>query len=384
MITRPEIKLEKGKHQQLAVVWVRFAYNREVIDRLKQNTPARWSRTKGSWYILEKDFNLHRFYEVFSRLIFVNYSQLKSNTTTAAASGDEKKKSTYNLKTLKQHLPHETKEKLVAFKKWMQQMRFSENTVKTYIHQLEILFGYYSKKSVEEIGNDDIIRFNQEFILKNNLSATFQNQTISALKKFYTYQLNKFLDVDDLERPIKGKALPKVMSQQELNRFFDAIANIKHKMAFETIYACGLRRGELLNLKLEHINRARGMISIINAKGKKDRMIPISKRWMDKLVPYYHEKKPLVYLIEGQFPGKSISATSLQKVFERKLKESNINRHYTIHSLRHSIATHMIEAGVNLRFIQEFLGHKSSKTTEIYTHVSNDSLKNIRNPFDDL
>lgn len=173
---------------------------------------------------------------------------------------------------------------------------------------VEIRFDY-NKEIIKRLKESTLARWSKtkaywyivekEFILKNNLSPTFQNQTISALKKFYSYQLDKTLVIDDLERPITGKQLPKV-------------------------------------------------------------------------------------LIEGQFPGKSISAASLQKVFERKLKESHIKRHFTIHSLRHSIATHMIESGVNLRFIQEFLGHKSSKTTEIYTHVSNESLKNIKNPFDDL
>ncbi len=384
MNTRPEITLEKGEHRQKAVVFVRVEFNLKITNRLKETTLARWSQTNGCWYINKENFNLHQFFETFKELAFINYSALKNNKNRISTTQIKSGENTYKLQTLKSQLSQETKEKLASFKKWMQQMRFSENTIKTYIHQLEIFFGYYAKKTVEEIANNDINLFNQEFILKNNLSPTFQNQTISALKKFYNYQLNKILDVEEIERPRKGFPLPKVMSKHEIKTFFEVITNSKHLMAFETIYAYGLRRSELLNLKLEHINRSTGLISIINAKGKKDRVIPISKRWLDKLIPYYREKTPLVYLIEGQNPGRNISATSLQKVFERKLEESKIKRHYTIHSLRHSIATHMLEAGVNLRYIQEFLGHKSSKTTEIYTHVSSESLKNIINPFDDL
>ncbi len=155
-------------------------------------------------------------------------------------------------------------------------------------------------------------------------------------------------------------------------------------MAFETIYAFGLRRSELLNLKLQYIDTKRGIISIINAKGKKDRSIPISKRWLEKVKPYYFAYKPNTYLIEGQFVGKSIAAASLQQVFENTLKKSNITKPYTIHCLRHSFTTHLLENGTDLRYIQELLRHKSSKTTEIYTHVSKESLKNIKNPFDDL
>jgi integrase/recombinase XerD len=126
------------------------------------------------------------------------------------------------------------------------------------------------------------------------------------------------------------------------------------------------------------------MISIINAKGKKDRSLPISKRWLEKVKPYYRTYRPGVYLIEGQYHCKSISAASLQKVFERALKDSKIARPFTIHCLRHSFATHLLDNGTDLRYIQELLGHKSSKTTEIYTHVSNKSLQNIKNPFDDM
>lgn len=285
---------------------------------------------------------------------------------------------------MKKRISPETREKINDFKKWLEQGRYGENTVKTYTHQLKIFFGYYSDIRPEQITTQHITSFNSEFILKNNLSATFQNQTISALKKFYSYRYNRNLDAENLERPRKSHALPKVMDKKDLKKFFESIKNTKHKMAFETIYAYGLRRGELLNLKLQHIDTRRGMISVINAKGKKDRSLPISKRWLEKVKAYYYTYKPEIYFIEGQYPGKSITAGSLQKVFEQALANSKINKPYTIHCLRHSFATHLLENGTDLRYIQELLGHKSSKTTEIYTHVSKESLKNIKNPFDEM
>ena len=126
------------------------------------------------------------------------------------------------------------------------------------------------------------------------------------------------------------------------------------------------------------------MISVIDSKGNKDRLIPISPRLFEKMKTYYLAHKPQTYFIEGQFTGKSYSAGSLQKVFEKALLKSKIKKPFTIHCLRHSFATHLLENGTDLRYIQELLGHKSSKTTEIYTHVSNQSLKNIKNPFDDM
>lgn len=227
MNIRPEIKLENGEHRQQPVVWVRFAYNSQIIEHLKQTSLARWSSTKRCWYVYEKNFNLYQFYETFSRIIFINYSQLKRNKKTTIVSGIEKEKITYDLKALKSQLSNNTKEKIEGFNGWMQQSRYSENTVKTYIHQLEIFFGYYHNKDVKEILISDISDFNYNFILKNKLSSTFQNQTISALKKFYSVMYHRSLEAENLKRPRKSHSLPKVMSKSELQVFFKNIKNIK-------------------------------------------------------------------------------------------------------------------------------------------------------------
>ncbi len=376
---RPQIKLTYSEHNQVPVVKVVFDYNQPIINKIKETTNARWSNTNKCWLIDRTGFNLKYFFENMKELAWVDYSELKKENPIVNSS-----KKAYNALEIKGQVSAETKLKIDKFRSWMQQMRYSENTVKTYIHQLEIFFGYYSQIEPDDIRNSDITGFNSDFILKHNLSATFQNQTISALKKFFKFQLNNYLEYDFIERPMKSQTLPKVIDKKDLELIFGSIKNEKHKLAFETIYAHGLRRGELLNLKLEHIDSKRGMISIINAKGKKDRMVPISKKWLEKARHYYPAFKPQVYLIEGQFKGKSISAESLQKVFEKTLIECKIKKPYTIHCLRHSFATHLLENGTDLRYIQELLGHKSSRTTEIYTHVSNNSLKNIKNPFDDM
>jgi integrase/recombinase XerD len=378
---KPNIILSFAEHNQAPVVKVVFAFNQPIINKLKETTNARWSATQNCWHIDREEFKLNIFFENFRELAYIDYSGLKTEKSNHTEIAPEKK---YSAQELKQQLSAEVKIKITEFKNWMQQKRYSDNTVKTYIHQLEIFFGYFAQIKPDDIRNTDITEFNSSFILKHNLSATFQNQTISALKKFFKFQLNNVLECDFIERPIKSHTLPKVIDKKDLELIFASIKNEKHKLAFETIYAHGLRRGELLNLKLEHIDSKRGMISIINAKGKKDRMVPISKKWLEKARQYFIAYKPQVYLIEGQFKGKSISAESLQKVFEKTLEECKIKKPYTIHCLRHSFATHLLENGTDLRYIQELLGHKSSRTTEIYTHVSNNSLKNIKNPFDDM
>jgi site-specific recombinase XerD len=150
------------------------------------------------------------------------------------------------------------------------------------------------------------------------------------------------------------------------------------------IYACGLRRGELLNLKLIDIDSQRGMIRINQGKGGKDRLVPISEKVLELLREYYQYEKPKVYLFEGQHMGEKYNERSLQQVLKQALEKAKIKKPVTLHWLRHSYATHLLESGTDLRYIQELLGHNSSKTTEIYTHVSQKSLQKIRSPFDDL
>lgn len=381
MTARPQITLENVKHQQQEVILVRFLYNQAINDRLKELFPARWSKSLACWIIAKDEFSLGRFFEGLKDLAYIDYSALKKQQNVWFPTDVRKD---YSASKIRSKVPGPTQANIDAFKIWLQQKRYGSSTIKAYVHHLEIFFGYFADKTPEELGTSDIAQFNNDFILKNGLSYTFQNQTISALKKFYSVVYRRDLAAENLERPRKSFTLPKVMSKKELQRFFESIKNIKHKMAFETIYAFGLRRSELLNLKLEHIDTKRGMLSVINAKGKKDRSLPISKRWLEKVRSYYATYKPKIFLIEGQHEGHSIAASSLQQVFENTLKKSNITKPYTIHCLRHSFATHLLENGTDLRYIQELLGHKSSKTTEIYTHVSNESLKNIKNPFDDL
>ena len=382
MNAKSQIALSEGIFKDKPVVFIDFKFDWDIVNLIRNYPGTIYIPDKKRWYILNINFNLNDFFKRFKATTYIDYSKIKQKQTEAFPKPAVKE--TYNANKIKLQLTPETKVKIAGFKVWMQQLRYSGNTVKTYIHQLEIFFGYYCQKRPEELENDDIIAFNNDFILKYNLSSTFQNQTISALKKFYTHYFNRNIDVGKIERPRKALSLPKVIDKGDLQKIFQSIQNPKHKMALETIYACGLRRGELINLKLQHIDSKRGMISVIDSKGNKDRLIPISPRLFEKMKTYYLAHKPQTYFIEGQFTGKSYSAGSLQKVFEKALLKSKIKKPFTIHCLRHSFATHLLENGTDLRYIQELLGHKSSKTTEIYTHVSNQSLKNIKNPFDDM
>jgi len=235
-----------------------------------------------------------------------------------------------------------------------------------------------------EIDNDDIALFNREYILKQKLSATYQGQFINAIKLFYEKIPRKKLIIEHLERPRTGSPLPKVLSKEDVSKLLSVTENIKHKAILSLIYACGLRRSELLNMQITDIDSNRNVINIRHAKGDKDRIVPLSEKILTLLRAYFKQYKPKKWLFEGQIAGTQYTGTSLNHIFQRAKKNAGVIIPCTLHTLRHCYATHLLEAGTDIRYIQVLLGHKHSKTTEIYTHVTTKSIQKIKSPFDDL
>lgn len=277
----------------------------------------------------------------------------------------------------------ENKEKIKEFIYWLRSRRYSENTIKTYTDALKTFLNFFPEKEVEKISNEDVIKFNNEYIIKNKFSASFQNQVVNSIKLFFKKIENKNLNPELIHRPKSAKILPNVLSKEEVKKILDAPVNIKHKAMLSLIYSCGLRRSELLNLKILDVDSKRGLLIIKQSKGRKDRITPLSNKVIELLRDYYKSYQPKEFLFEGQFGGK-YSERSLENVLKQSVNKAKIIKPVTLHWLRHSYATHLLESGTDLRYIQELLGHKSSKTTEIYTHVSTKSIQSIRSPFDDL
>jgi len=269
-------------------------------------------------------------------------------------------------------------------RRWMEHKRYSTSSIKTYTDSLKVFLSFCSPKKPEEIEAQDMVDFVNDFIIKYNYSYSYQNQIVNAAKLYFREILKSELDVESFERPRREHKLPNVLSKEEVKAILHSLTNVKHKSMLSLIYACGLRRSELLNLKLNSIDSQRGLLHVINSKGKKDRIIPISEKTIKMLRDYYNMYKPQGWLFEGQNSGEQYSEESLAKVLKNACDKASIKKPVTLHWLRHSYATHLLESGTDLRYIQELLGHKSSKTTEIYTHVSTKSLQNIKSPFDDL
>jgi site-specific recombinase XerD len=278
----------------------------------------------------------------------------------------------------------QTKEEIIRFKHWMRQKRYSESTIDSYSEVIAIFFAYYGDKQIFDITNSDILSFNTNYIIRKKLSFSYQNQFVNAIKLFFKKNYSRNLEIDDIERPRRAKKLPKVIAKNDVKLMLKSIRNSKHKMALTMIYACGLRRSELINMKKEHISMTRKNVTIFSGKGFKDRVLPLSDKLIEQINKYYELYDPEIYLIEGQERGMPYSETSLEKIFHKYLENIIKIHNFTLHCLRHSYATHLLESGTDLRYIQTLLGHKSSKTTEIYTWVSMKSLQNIKNPSDDF
>ena len=273
---------------------------------------------------------------------------------------------------------------LAHFKNYLKSQRYSPNTIKTYTEALGVFFQFHSNKAPEKLEIEDIIHFNTGYILRKNLSASYQNQVINAIKLFYRNRFKRFMNLDNIQRPRREKRLPNVLSKQEIKAILEAPTNLKHRALLSLIYACGLRRSEVLNLTLKDVLSDRNLLFIRQSKGKKDRVVPISHKIIEMLRDYYKAFKPKTWLFEGQYTGEQYSERSLQLVLKQALQKAGNKKPVSLHWLRHSYATHLLESGTDLRYIQELLGHSSSRTTEIYTHVSTKNIQQIRSPFDDL
>ena len=260
---------------------------------------------------------------------------------------------------------------------------YSEATVKNYASALKLFLQWVSQLNVDKISDDDIQNYLYYCKKKKQYSFSSMKQVLATIRflygKVFHQPIPKVLDIK-LRKPVY---LPTVLSANDIAKLLQVTHNLKHKTILLLIYSGGLRMGELLNLKIGDIDSQSMKIHIRQAKGKKDRYIMLSENVLTMLRNYYKRYQPKDYIIEGRNGGK-YSPTSVQSVFKTALKKSGIRKKVTVHSLRHSFATHLLDEGTDIRYIQELLGHKRLETTQIYTHVSSHSINKIKSPADNL
>ena len=371
-----KITLSSKKLRNTNVLTIGFIFDIEIKKRIKSLDNIKWSQTLRSYYL---ELSLENLRIVFKHLKNpkweIDYTELQPFIEKRKV--EEKQKS-----HLIKNVPDSTKLDLSKFRKWLNQKRLSENTINTYVDVTTTYIKYALLKKVDIFSTKVVEAFSYDYIFVPNKSVSYQNQFISGIKKFFEYKGYSYEEIQ-IERPRKEKKLPIVLSANEVKSIFNTITNLKHKALLSLLYSAGLRIGEAINLEITDIDSQRMLIHIKQAKGKKDRYTLLSPAFVKILRDYYLAYKPEKYLFEGQKGGK-YSNTSAQKVLKNALFKSGIRKKVTLHSLRHSFATHLLEKGTDIRYIQELLGHSSPKTTMIYTHVTETSLKKIKNPFDDL
>ncbi len=363
------LELDIFKHKGTYNISIRFPFNFVVKEKLKTLSGIKWSVSHKVFYIVFSLNNYERLIRLFKEHNW-NYDEQNLNDFL------RKEDKLYRFK--KQHL-----KKIEAFKNWMEQQRYSVNTIKTYNSMLLTFFKYYYYKPTHEINEKDIIRFNHDLLINSNYSYNAQNQMISAIKLFFKKYHHMQISSEMIERPVRHKYLPVVLSSREVVKIINATGNLKHKVLLSMIYSAGLRIGEALSLRINDIDSERMLIRIFQAKGNKDRYVPLSEKIIFYLREYYKLYRPNNYLFEGKNGGK-YSQSSARSVLRNALIKAGIKKRVTLHTLRHSYATHLLESGTDIRYIQELLGHNSPKTTMIYTHVSSNSIENIKSPFDKL
>jgi integrase/recombinase XerD len=265
----------------------------------------------------------------------------------------------------------------------MQRRNYSERTIRNYANHIDYFLFHFREREIMSLSNHEIMEYLADKVSSGQFKYSSQNQCINAIKLFYEiiYQRNT-RDVQII-RPKRARNLPNVLSKEEVLKILEAITNSVHKLMLSLYYACGMRASEVITLEKADLDFNRMVITIKRAKGRKDRLVPLPRKLKGKLESQNKKNPQSIYLFSGQFGG-HYSVRSVQQILRRALKKAGIKKHVTLHTLRHSYATHLLEAGTDLRVIQELLGHSSSKTTEIYTHVSNRLVQCVKSPLDSL
>lgn len=345
---------------------------------------SKWNSKGMRWEITNSQCNKREILNYFGNRIRIYNNETSTQNVSSCAPDYSDLKEEKPVQILNSKITPEIQMYLQEFKTWLEYKRYGESTIGTYVDCVKKFLIFCVPKPIAEIQADDMVRFVHEYIIPSKLSYSYQNQVVNGAKLFFREIVKSQLNVEAFARPRRQHLLPNVLSKEEVKSILQAPQNVKHRTMLSLIYACGLRRSELLGLKPADIQSKRGLLLIRESKGKKDRVISLSEKTIEMLREYYILYKPGVWLFEGSIKGEQYSEQSLQNVLKQAVSKANINKPVTLHWLRHSYATHLLENGTDLRYIQELLGHKSSKTTEIYTHVSNKSLQKIKSPFDDL
>lgn len=374
-MTRKSVIVKKLFHRDNHCLGIFFGWDSETNTEVRKIPGVKFSNTNKCWYVLEEPQALAKIVETLKSKVWVDYSALKLNEAAVAAAPEKIEP--------KELLSQDQVQALRMIEQKLKLRGYSENTQRTYLNQFKEFLLFFKDTHPIDLTEVEIRNYLLYLIEQRKLSKSAQNQAINSIKFFYEKVLMQERKLYHLERPMKDKRLPEVLSQEEVMNVFEALDNLKHKTMLMLIYSAGLRRSEMLNLRIGDVDFNRSIVFIRGGKGHKDRQTVLSQNLIPLLQQYLNEFAPGFWLFEGP-KGERYSASSLQQIFKRAAKKAGVKKIVRLHMLRHSFATHLLESGTSTRYIQVLLGHESPKTTEIYAQVSRFALDKIQSPLDQM
>jgi integrase/recombinase XerD len=376
----------KDKEDRIALF---VTSSRIIQDIIKKLAAVKWSENLKCWHIPCVGPNYDAMCNALKAHVIIDATILKAFLEKRKIAnmvqqkvGNKKPASLQQVYAISPHNMH-LQQRMVEH---MQLKAYSASTLRTYKNEVGIFLQTLQHKKADTLSTEDVRRYLHYCIEKLQLSENTLHSRLNALKFLYEQLLGHEKFFVEIPRPKKHLQLPKVLGEEELRRLFNAPTNLKHKAILFVAYSAGLRVSEVINLRLQDIDRERQQLFIYCSKGKKDRYVMLSPMVLDVLEQYYKmsEVKPTNYLFEGQSRGEPYTTRSAQKIFSNAKEKAGISKTLSFHSLRHSFATHLLEKGVDVIYIKDILGHFDIKTTERYLHVRREFLINIESPIDSL
>lgn len=343
-------------HNQKQVILIKFPYNKGLIQDLRKRFPsAKWSNTKKVWYLPDLP--------VIRKVLNIRVKNRVEDKVS-------------NIHPINQNA-------YLDLNKQITLKRYSPSTKRIYLAEFNHLLNLLDDFYVGDLSPKRLKDYFLYCIEVEKMGERKMNGKINAIKFFFEQVLHRPKMFFDIPRPKKPQTLPKMLSKSEVKKLFKVTTNLKHNIALQLSYGMGLRVSEVVGLKIKDIDSKRMVVHVKGAKGKKDRYVPLPKSILPKLREYYLTYRPKIYLLEGQY-GNAYAKSSLQQVFKKAMLKAGVKKDIGIHGLRHSYATHLLESGADMRFIQELLGHHSIKTTQVYTKVTLRSISKVKSPLDVL
>lgn len=347
---------EETVHRNLKILLCKFPYDPQLLKLFRQDFPsAKWSRTLQSWYVPNNT--------LYRKQLGLSLPEIGDNWLP--------KLYEYN------------KSEFLKFRDTLFQKAFSPNTINTYLGEFAQLLIILKAFPVDKLTTQQLNSYFLYCIKKLKHSEAQVYSRMNAIKSYFKIVLHQEAVFDQVIRPKASKTLPTVLSKYEIKKIFGACENLKHLLILKMAYGMGLRVGEICALKIGNIDLDRKQVHIVGAKGKKDRYVPFPNTLIPLYNDYLKAYQPNVFLFNGKFEPQ-YSTRSIQAVLKNTMKKVGINKTIGIHGLRHTYATHLLEAGTDMVFIKKLLGHKNVKTTEIYAKVSNKIVSNVKSPLDTL